>query len=326
MAVPDADVAVPERPETPRPLSGSLLDARVLATSLVAASLLAPATARAQADAPSRADAASRRGSIRAGDPVLQLTDPDASPAARAVEGALLLASFVAFDHSLRDASLSVDSEATRELAETAEWFGDWQASLPWLAGGAAAVGTFTEGSRGLGRAAAVLGGVFAGSMANEGLNRAVGRSRPLDDEGAFEFRPFTGHASFPSGHTAYVFSAAAGIDAVTDGWVPAAAAYGVATLTGVSRIYHDKHWLSDVVVGAAVGTIVSFRAARRIARWLGVDRRGRTGDDRRTGAGPPPDARSGAGAPRTAEGYGPRGPTLRLLAAPALVGLQIRF
>lgn len=251
--------------------------------------------------------------------PVLGLIDPGAPALERAAKGVLLLGSFVAFDPPFRDASLSVDSGTTDELAETAEWFGDWQASLPFIAGGAAAVGALTEGSRGLGRAGAVLGGVLAGSMTNEGVNVAVGRSRPLEGEGAFDFRPFTGHASFPSGHTAFVFSVAGGIDAVTEGWVPAAAAYGVATLTGLSRIYHDKHWLTDVATGAAVGTFVSYRATRQIARWLDADRRaGAEGEGGSAGGYRPADGRASA-----AEADGP---TVRLLATPSLVGLQIRF
>lgn len=262
---------------------------------LVLASLVTAAPASAQAG-----DASPVRW---ADGPVLGLIDPGAPVLERAAKGVLFLGSIVAFDPPFRDASLSVDSEASDELAETAEWFGDWQASLPFIAGGAAAVGALTEGSRGLGRAGAVLGGILAGSMANEGVNRAVGRSRPLEGEGAFHFRPFTGHASFPSGHTAFVFSMAGGIDAVTEGWVPAAAAYGVATLTGLSRIYHDKHWLTDVAAGAAVGTFVSYRATRQIARWLDADR--------------------GAGAEGEGEAVGM---TLRLLATPSLLGLQIRF
>lgn len=252
--------------------------------------------------------------------PVLGLVDPGAPALERAAKGVLLLGSFVAFDPPFRDASRSVDSGTTDELAETAEWFGDWQASLPFIAGGAAAVGALTEGSRGLGRAGAVLGGVLAGSMANEGVNLAVGRSRPLEGEGAFDFRPFTGHASFPSGHTAFVFSVAGGIDAVTEGWAPAAAAYGVATLTGLSRIYHDKHWLTDVATGAAVGTFVSYRAARQIARWLDSDRGAEAGGER---GGSADGNSSGDGRATAAEADGP---TVRLLATPSLVGLQIRF
>jgi membrane-associated phospholipid phosphatase len=32
---------------------------------------------------------------------------------------------------------------------------------------------------------------------------------------------------------------------------------YGLASIAGLSRIYDDKHWASDVLLGAALGTVV---------------------------------------------------------------------
>jgi PAP2 superfamily len=32
---------------------------------------------------------------------------------------------------------------------------------------------------------------------------------------------------------------------------------YAIASLVGTARIYHDKHWLSDVVMGSAIGYFV---------------------------------------------------------------------
>ena len=39
-------------------------------------------------------------------------------------------------------------------------------------------------------------------------------------------------------------------------GWVQYAA-YGTASLVGLSRIYHNAHFTSDVLAGAAIGTLV---------------------------------------------------------------------
>jgi len=66
-------------------------------------------------------------------------------------------------------------------------------------------------------------------------------------------------NVSFSSGHTASAFSIATVFaDQYQDhAWVPPLA-YGLATLTGLSRIYSNEHWSSDVFVGAALGYFMS--------------------------------------------------------------------
>jgi membrane-associated phospholipid phosphatase len=85
-----------------------------------------------------------------------------------------------------------------------------------------------------------------------------VGRSRPDAGEGPHDFNPFSGAASFPSGHTSSVF-------AVVMPWVfyyPGPITYALAALavgTAVARIQRQRHWLSDVVAGAAISTTMSY-------------------------------------------------------------------
>jgi membrane-associated phospholipid phosphatase len=45
--------------------------------------------------------------------------------------------------------------------------------------------------------------------------------------------------------------------------WYVAPVLYGGAALVGVSRMYHNKHWASDVVLGAAVGTFSGLKVVR---------------------------------------------------------------
>jgi hypothetical protein len=63
---------------------------------------------------------------------------------------------------------------------------------------------------------------------------------------------------SFPSGHTTTAFAAAEMLNQEFKGTSPwiGYAGYTVATATGVLRMYNDKHWFSDVVMGAGIGIV----------------------------------------------------------------------
>ncbi len=59
--------------------------------------------------------------------------------------------------------------------------------------------------------------------------------------------------SSFPSGHSARAFMGAELLRITygrNTGWI----GYGIATLTGIMRVCGERHWVSDVVVGAGIG------------------------------------------------------------------------
>ena len=63
---------------------------------------------------------------------------------------------------------------------------------------------------------------------------------------------------SFPSGHTATAFMCATMLHKEyghISPWI-SIGGYTVATATGVSRILNNKHWISDVMVGAGIGIL----------------------------------------------------------------------
>jgi membrane-associated phospholipid phosphatase len=95
-----------------------------------------------------------------------------------------------------------------------------------------------------------------------------AGRARPTLSDGTdpTNFRAGKGFASgdwssFPSGHTTTAFAAAAAVTNETTRWWPRSEwvvgplMYAGATAVGLSRMYHNRHWGSDVVLGAAIGT-----------------------------------------------------------------------
>lgn len=90
-----------------------------------------------------------------------------------------------------------------------------------------------------------------------------VGRVRPYRSDSPWRFRPFRGDASFPSGHTTEAFAVMSVIAAHVENIFAQSLCYGVAASVGWSRIYHDRHWASDVVGGAVLGTTVGLAVVR---------------------------------------------------------------
>ena len=82
------------------------------------------------------------------------------------------------------------------------------------------------------------------------GVKVAVGRERP--DTTGF---------SFPSGHAAVTFASASVLQRHF-GW-KGALAYTIATYVAASRLHENRHYLSDVIFGAAIGTV----AGRTVTR-----------------------------------------------------------
>jgi hypothetical protein len=62
-------------------------------------------------------------------------------------------------------------------------------------------------------------------------------------------------HHSFPSGHASVTFATATVIERHL-GWRKSIVGYAIASYVAMSRIHDNKHYLSDVVFGAAVGSI----------------------------------------------------------------------
>lgn len=99
-------------------------------------------------------------------------------------------------------------------------------------------------------QAAASMGVTLAIS---EGLKRAFPEQRPDN----------SGNDSFPSGHTAVSFAAAATLEN-RYGWQAGFPAFAVATFVGVARLEADRHHWYDVAAGAVIGSGSGFLITNR--------------------------------------------------------------
>jgi membrane-associated phospholipid phosphatase len=105
------------------------------------------------------------------------------------------------------------------------------------------------------------VGALVGTNLVVEGLKRSVGRARP---DGQHQHS----NSSFPSSHAANAFALAWVLGAR---WRRGSAVFfALALLIAFSRMYLNRHFLSDVVAGASIGVICAWAAAR----WLPLRRR----------------------------------------------------
>jgi len=126
---------------------------------------------------------------------------------------------------------------------------------------------------------------IMLSGMVTGGIKGFAGRARPFASPGnPNDFRILSGthdaaRQSFPSGHTTSVFAFASAMDRElrlshpgTARWA-GPALYTAATLTGLARMHADKHWASDVVMGAGIGLVSGLVVARfhadRPRHWI---------------------------------------------------------
>jgi len=108
-------------------------------------------------------------------------------------------------------------------------------------------------------------------------IKMTVGRQRPFVDVKTPDnfqlWRGFKGDQwrSFPSGHTITAFAFASTLTRESQFWWPHATwyvgtvFYGGASLVGLSRIFNNQHWASDVTATVALSSVVSIATVR----WL---------------------------------------------------------
>jgi membrane-associated phospholipid phosphatase len=157
-----------------------------------------------------------------------------------AVGGTILAATAHFQDHKWSE---EFSPTATPAAFEPGATYGNLAFQFPlaitwWIVGHAAGSDNSADAGRDLLRAQ-ILGASWAYA-----LKYAVNRTRPNGDP-----------RSFPSGHATAAFATATVLQEHY-GWKLGVPMYAVAAYVGLERVTQQKHWPSDVVVGAALGTI----------------------------------------------------------------------
>jgi len=181
----------------------------------------------------------------------------------------------IASDEAIRDGVVS--------YADQHAWVGDVSPVITQLGGvaGFATAGVFfgagllfkDDRARDTGYLAASA--ILQAMLVDNVLKIMAGRQRPYVADGedhwggpaAYFNEGGEDNRSFPSGHTATAFALATVVSMQYGrrAWVPVVA-YTLATGVGLSRMALDKHWSSDVLVGAVVGHLVARLVVRDYA------------------------------------------------------------
>jgi membrane-associated phospholipid phosphatase len=106
---------------------------------------------------------------------------------------------------------------------------------------------------------------VLLSSAVTQVAKYSLGRKRPDATDGVWDFAPFSGSTAMWSGHSSAAFAFATSLSQEIHNPWATAGLFVFATGTAWSRVYDNKHWASDVLVGAAVG-IASAKLAT--GRW----------------------------------------------------------
>ena len=179
-----------------------------------------------------------------------------------AVGGGTILLVAARHDAELTSDLADLDHEPSELLIRVVEEFGNVRSVRP-LAGVVFLGSLLTNDDRLQDAAFTSFEAIVLGNLITSSLKTVFGRARPFQNEGALDFRPFSGNTSFPSGHATTAF-------AFVTPWLlyyPNAFTPGLIVLgagTAFTRMITDNHWLTDIVAGSAIGFTTAYLLTRR--------------------------------------------------------------
>lgn len=163
----------------------------------------------------------------------------------------------ILWDNDVREQSFRWHSPKADDFFSAANYGGEI-IYLGCFAGGMYSIGLLADAPQLRRTGRLLLEAYLTGGLAVTITKFIVGRARPYNDLGNGDIRWFQAqddYQSLPSGHTAVAFATATVLSGVIDRWWAYIPLYTGASAVGITRIYKDKHWLSDVILGATIGT-----------------------------------------------------------------------
>ena len=166
---------------------------------------------------------------------------------------------FFTVDKNIKNFALNNQTSLNNNIFKVDTYYGSGYTAL--FTAGIYGVGLFTQNNeiRKLGLHASeafIISGLVTGIF-----KIIIGRRRPYAGESNLIFKPFqftnNDYQSLPSGHTTVAFAVSTVMANFSKNIFWKSFWYTAAGLTAASRIYHNKHWASDVFLGATIGYFV---------------------------------------------------------------------
>lgn len=179
-------------------------------------------------------------------------------------------------DMEVKNFSQSIRSDTTEKVSWGLEKLGNG-GSMLMLLGGSYGASLLIKDQKLKNTTLTAVEGLAVAAVLTTLGKYAVHRNRPYQAGSQFEFKGpgAKGGVSFPSGHTGTIFAVATVFaESYKDTKLVPIIAYSIATLTGLSRIHDNKHWLSDVFGGAVLGYAAGkFVSNRRLDNPFGEEK-----------------------------------------------------
>jgi membrane-associated phospholipid phosphatase len=158
-------------------------------------------------------------------------------------------------------------SKTGDDLAKIGEFYGE-PLTVVFITGSIYLFGNIADNSWARETAIIMTAALLPGGIYQTSAKISAGRARPYLDLGNYYFDPFRmeeDYYSFVSGHTLVAMTTSLVLAGRINNSIAKGLFYSLGAFAGLSRLYSDNHWLSDVALGGVLAAAVSQSAAT----WL---------------------------------------------------------
>jgi len=148
-------------------------------------------------------------------------------------------------------------------VAKIGEFYGE-PLSVVLITGSIYLFGNIADDSWARETAIIMTAALFPGGIYQTTAKFSAGRARPYLELGNYHFNPFRmeeDYYSFVSGHTLVAMTTSFVLASRINNTIVKGFLYSLGIVAGISRMYSDNHWISDVFLGGALAAAVTHTA-----------------------------------------------------------------